>query len=121
MEDEPDHEELRLAPSDPVADSNRQMIMEVHLPVSPLVTETEQPRWQFRVWDLIIVTTVVAFTCSLNQWFPLRTLAALIGLVTLLILILMRVLQIRSRAFEIVFWGSMMLYLAYALVAAFFE
>lgn len=113
-----DDQEIKLQPTDPVTDSHRQMIMEQQLPVSPLIVEPTQPKWQFGIRHLILGTTAIAIAAALLQWFTPQVLAATIGLVALLILIVTGVVRVRDRAFTIAFWSVMILYVAYSIIAA---
>lgn len=110
-------DELRLKPTDPQVDSHRLAIMETHLPAeSPSDIVPESRPGQFAVWHLFLAMTVAAIAASLFQWMTIAMATAVIGLVALLVLILMRVIQIRSRAFEFVFWTALGIYVVFILL-----
>ena len=113
---EDDHQEIRLVPTDPETDSHRQMIMEQQLPVSPLIVDPKKPKLQFGIHHLLFGTTVFAVAAALLQWFAPQFLAATVGLVALLILIVAGC--IRVRAFTVAFWCVMILYVAFSILAA---
>ncbi len=115
---ESDNEEMRLLPTDPVTDSHRQMIMEQQLQVSPLIVAPEKPKLQFGIYHLMFGTTVFAVAAALLQWFAPQLLAATIGTVALLILIVAGCIRVRDRAFTVAFWCVMVLYVAFSIIAA---
>ncbi len=115
---ESEHPDLRLKPIDPETDAARQMIKEAELPFQEPDHEIPNPRWQFGILHLIFATTIFAVASALLQWFAPSLLAGTIGLLTLLILIVRGVVQIRSREFEIFFWSAIVLYLSYSVLAA---
>ena len=80
---ESEDDEFELQPLDPETDSYRQMIMQRHDPVPPLIVEPEPPKYQFSILSIAICTFCVAIVAGLCQLVAPNIIAGVFGLVTL--------------------------------------
>ena len=116
---ESEDDEFELQPLDPETDSYRQMIMQRHDPVPPLIVEPEPPKYQFSILSIAICTFCVAIVAGLCQLVAPNIIAGVFGLVTLFSLMVVILIGQNRPKLQMAWVFLVVVYIVFAIVAAY--